>query len=190
MEKQLRMYTVGHSSTTLEEFIAKLKVNNIELLVDVRSFPGSKRHPHFGKKSLRTSLSEVGIQYIHMPELGGFRSANVNSTPANAGWKNASFRHYADYTLEQEYEEGIRKLMFLAKNHITAYACSEAVCWRCHRLLISNTLVANEIEVLHITTSKKPAHDVHSVGKYGARGFVIEGKVQYPSEILKETTDE
>lgn len=179
-KSKVSIHTIGHSTLSLEDFVSRLKVNNIELLVDIRSFPGSRRFPHFGKEALAESLPTLGIKYLHLPDLGGYRKASKMVGPVNRGWRNVSFKNYADYTLESKYEDGIEKLLSLARQQRVAYCCSEAVCWRCHRLLVSNTLSARGHEVLHIFDENKV--EKHSVGKYGAKATVSDGRVTYPEE--------
>lgn len=175
-----KIYTVGHSSLTLETFVERLRAHDIETLVDIRSFPGSRKFPHFNKESLTISLPKLGIEYVHLPQLGGYRKASKSSPYINDGWKNASFRNYADYTFEESYEKGIESLLKIAQHKKISYCCSEAVCWRCHRLLVSNTLVNRGHEIVHIVDEKKL--DVHTVGKYGAKPKVVEGLLVYPKD--------
>ncbi len=120
----------------------------IELLADIRSYPGSRRYPHFNKETLERSLPDSSIDYIHLPALGGRRKPNPNSK--NIAWRNAAFRGYADYMETEEFKEGIEGLEALAEKKRTAYMCSEAVWWRCHRSMVSDYLKASGWEVLHI----------------------------------------
>lgn len=120
----------------------------IASLVDVRSFPGSRRYPQFNKENLRSALSAAGINYFHMPEIGGRRKAKPDSL--NMAWRNESFRGYADYMETEAFREGIERLMELARERRTAIMCAEAVWWRCHRSLISDYLKADGVTVTHI----------------------------------------
>ena len=145
----MKIWTIGHSTRTIDEFISFLQTNQIRLLVDVRSLPGSKRYPQFNKEALADSLGKSGIRYEHFPELGGRRRAKPGST--NTGWRNASFRGYADYMETEEFQKGVKRLLDLAAEAgPTAIMCAEAVWWRCHRSLISDYLKARGIEVMHI----------------------------------------
>ncbi|MGN6296189.1 MAG: DUF488 domain-containing protein, partial [Ginsengibacter sp.] len=129
--KQEIIYTIGHSTHTLEEFIAMLKSFNIELLADIRSFPGSRKFPHFNKENLPASLAENNIEYIHLKNLGGRRKVNPES--CNTGWRVAAFRGYADYMETENFKKAIKELEQIASTKSVAYMCAEAVWWRCHR---------------------------------------------------------
>src|SRR5256885_1788558 len=132
--KALSLWTIGHSTRSIEEFVAALSSFEIQALADVRSFPGSRRYPHFNRENLAVSLSEKGIDYFHFPELGGRRRARSDSL--NLAWRNESFRGYADYMETPQFLDGITRLLELAGEARTAIMCSEAVWWRCHRSLI------------------------------------------------------
>ena len=125
------IYTIGHSTRTLKELIELLQLHEIIILADVRSQPGSKRFPHFNKENLELKLPEAGIEYHHIKELGGRRK--LNPVSHNFVWKNKSFRAYADYMETNSFKEGIEKLISLAYSKTTAFMCSEAVWWKCHR---------------------------------------------------------
>ena len=149
----MRIWTIGHSTRTIDEFISLLKENEINLLADVRAWPGSKRYPHFNKDALAKSLSEQGIRYEHFPELGGKRKSKPDSR--NTAWRNASFRGYADYMETEQFQNGIERLLNIAGQGAATWAvaekrydgseavtpcaiaimCAEAVWWRCHRSL-------------------------------------------------------
>jgi len=135
--------TIGHSVRSLDEFIALLKANVVTLVVDVRTIPRSRHNPQFNGDSLPDSLKKVGVGYVHMPGLGGLRHAKHNSI--NAGWRNASFRGYADYMQTTEFQEQIEELIQLANEHQIALMCAEAVPWRCHRSLIGDALTVRGI---------------------------------------------
>lgn len=174
------MYTIGHSTHTQEEFVSLLQHYKIEVLVDVRSYPGSNYVPQFNKENMEKWLPENDIQYIHMPEIGGRRNKNKEIDPALvSGWQKAPFRNYAAYSLTNEYEEGIDKLISIAEKHRVCYMCSEAVPWRCHRLIISNTLVHRGINVYHVMTESKTI--THEIGIYGAEAIEKDSKLIYPS---------
>jgi uncharacterized protein (DUF488 family) len=150
----VRIWTIGHSTRKIEDFIAALEAHRIKLLVDVRSLPGSKRYPQFNKEALAQSLHERGIRYEHFPELGGRRKPRPDS--CNMAWRNASFRGYADYMETNEFRKGVERLLGVAnETGRTAIMCAEAVWWRCHRALISDFLKARGTEVTHIVDAKK-----------------------------------
>src|SRR5947207_3571788 len=138
----------------IDEFISLLKENEINLLADVRAWPGSKRYPQFNKEALAESLSAHGMRYEHFPELGGRRRPRSDSK--NTAWRNASFRGYADYMETEEFHKGIERLLGLAREAgRVAIMCAEAVWWRCHRSLISDYLKVRGIEVMHILDANK-----------------------------------
>src|ERR1039457_1853003 len=144
-----RIFTIGHSTRNIGDFVSMLEENGIKLLVDVRKLPGSKRYPQFNKDDLADSLGKASIHYEHFPELGGRRKAKPDSH--NTAWRNESFRGYADYMETQEFRQGVERLADLAeKAGPAAIMCAEAVWWRCHRALISDFLKARGVEVIHI----------------------------------------
>jgi uncharacterized protein (DUF488 family) len=150
----MRIWTIGHSTRNIDEFISLLEENGIKLLADVRLLPRSKRYPQFNKEALAESLSARGIRYEHLPELGGRRKPKAESH--NTAWRNASFRGYADYMETKQFHKGIERLLVLAREAgPTAIMCAEAVWWRCHRALISDYLKARDIEVMHILDANK-----------------------------------
>ncbi len=149
-----QIWTIGHSTRTIDIFISLLEENGIKLVADVRSLPGSKRYPQFNREVLAKSLKEHGIRYEHFPELGGRRKAKKDSH--NTAWRNASFRGYADHMETEEFRRGIERLLdFANKAGPTAIMCAEAVWWRCHRALISDYLKTRGVEVVHIIDTKK-----------------------------------
>jgi uncharacterized protein (DUF488 family) len=139
---------VGHSTKSMEEFVSILRSFDIELLADVRHYPGSRKFPHFNKPELERSLPAEGISYVSLPELGGRRKPKPDSV--NTVWRNEAFRGYADYMESEEFAQGISALTETAHIKRTAYMCSEAVWWRCHRALISDHLKARGWTVMHI----------------------------------------
>lgn len=161
------VWTIGHSTHPIEKFISILQSFNIELIADVRTFPGSRKYPQFNKENLEVSLPSSSIRYIHLPQLGGRRKARIESK--NTGWKNAAFRGYADYMDTEDFANGITALEHLAMQKRVAYMCSESVWWKCHRRLISDYLKMREWKVVHIMGENKgsehvltsPAHLVH-----------------------------
>jgi uncharacterized protein (DUF488 family) len=149
-----QIWTVGHSTRSIDDFIAALEANEIKLVADVRLLPGSKRHPQFNKEALADSLGKARIRYEHFPELGGRRKPKPDSH--NTAWRNEAFRGYADHMETREFQNGIARLLQFAQEVVpTAIMCAEAVWWRCHRALISDFLKARDIEVVHILDAKK-----------------------------------
>src|SRR5207237_8406659 len=144
----------GQSTRSSEEFDEILRAHKIEALIDVRSYPGSRRYPQFNKQELTNRLAEKGIDYFHIPELGGRRQARKDSK--NTAWKNQSFRGYADHMEAEEFQHGIERLLEIANESRAAIMCAEALWWRCHRSLISDFLKARGVEVIHILDE---AHD-------------------------------
>ena len=147
------VWTVGHSTRSEEEFAAILLAHRIQVLVDVRSFPGSRRLPQFNRAALAESLREVGIEYRHEPRLGGRRKPRPDSH--NTAWKNASFRAYADHMESEEFRNGVKDLLELAAQGRTAVMCAEALWWRCHRRLIADYLKIEGHAVIHILDKNK-----------------------------------
>ncbi|HZW70492.1 MAG TPA: DUF488 domain-containing protein [Hanamia sp.] len=173
--KEKIIYTIGHSTHTLEEFVAMLKSFNIELLADIRSFPGSRKFPHFNKENLPASLAENNIEYIHLRNLGGRRKVNPES--CNTGWRVAAFRGYADYMETENFEKAIKELEQIASAKRVAYMCAEAVWWRCHRSLVSDYLKNEGWTVLHIMgVGKSTEHP------YNAPAKIIDGKLDYSKD--------
>jgi len=166
------IWTVGHSTLTIEQFLGVLSSFQIELLVDVRSFPGSRRYPHFNKENLRVLLSSAGIGYAHMPELGGRRKTRPDSP--NVAWRNESFRGYADYMETNAFTEGIDRLLEFARERRTAVMCAEAVWWRCHRSLIADYLKADGVTVIHILSEGKSEEH-----PYTTAAQIVNGKLSY-----------
>ena len=171
------IYTIGHSTHSIDEFIKMLQSFEIKHLVDIRSFPGSKKFPHFNKESLEASLNENGINYTHIKELGGRRKVQKNSI--NTRWRNESFRAYADYMETESFKKGIAELETIASKQTTAYMCSEAVWWRCHRSIVSDYLKAKGWKVLHIMDlNKVEEHPYTSPARViGDRVFYSEGNL-------------
>jgi uncharacterized protein (DUF488 family) len=142
------LFTVGHSTRPIEELLALLAEHGIETLVDVRRFPGSRRHPQFSRDALAASLAEAGIQYVHEPGLGGRRAARPDSP--HTAWRVEAFRGYADHMETPEFEAALDRLIQRAAGETVVILCAEAVPWRCHRRMISDALVARGLQVLHI----------------------------------------
>jgi len=149
------LYTIGHSTRTIENLVSALQAHGIKTLVDIRAFPASRRLPHFNRESLEQSMQAAGIQYVWMKGLGGYRKKAREDSP-NTGLRNSSFRNYADYMLTPEFEQSIETLLGLAENSPTAYMCAERVWFQCHRMLVSDWLVAHGHTVLHIDAEGPP----------------------------------
>ncbi len=148
-----RIFTIGHSTRTWGEFLELLREHEIERLVDVRRFPGSRRHPHFAQEALSGALAEAGIGYSHEPDLGGFRKPRPESP--NTAWRSAGFQAYADHMDSPEFREALSRVIGLASERTVTIMCAEAMPWRCHRQLISDALVARGYEVIHVLGSGK-----------------------------------
>jgi uncharacterized protein (DUF488 family) len=143
------LYTIGHSTRTLDELLSALQAHGIKTLVDIRAFPISRRLPHFNREALERSLPEHGITYIWMQALGGYRKAARKDSPHTA-LRNANFRNYADYTLTPEFERAASELVEIGSTSPTAYMCAERVYFRCHRMIVSDWMVANGHQIFHI----------------------------------------
>lgn len=172
------IWTIGHSTRSIDEFLALLKAHKIEALVDVRHFPGSRRYPHFGKEQLGRVLMEADIEYHHLPELGGRRRPQVHSV--NTAWRNEAFRGYADYMQTKAFAQGIRRLLEISCQKRVAMMCAEAVWWRCHRGLIADYLKANGHEVLHIQSATRA--DEHP---FTAAARIVNGKLSYEASATE-----
>jgi len=172
------LHTIGHSTRTLDELVSALKTHGIETLVDIRAFPMSRRLPHFNRESLEHTLREQGIRYVWMKALGGYRKATCKDSPHTA-LRNASFRNYADYTLTPEFEHAAGELLQMATASRTAYMCAERVYFRCHRMIVSDWLVAHGHEVFHID-----AEGPTRLHKLTGDARVIEGQMIYRGDQL------
>src|SRR3954447_1294099 len=145
------LYTIGHSTRTIEQFVALLREHGIELLVDVRRFPGSRRHPHFGSAALAASLAEAGIDYAHAEALGGRRDSEAGAASPNTPRRNGALRASADYMATPAFRAALDRLIAQSEERTTVIMCAEAVPWRCHRRLITDALLARGIPVADIT---------------------------------------
>ncbi|HLO60153.1 MAG TPA: DUF488 domain-containing protein [Bacteroidales bacterium] len=169
----MTIYTIGHSTRSIEDFIECLKSFQIGYLVDIRSLPGSRKHPHFNRENLQVSLQQAGIRYLHFPALGGRRKVKPDSK--NTGWRLDAFRGYADYMEGSEFKEAIKDLEDLALRETTAYMCAESVWWRCHRSLVSDYLKLKGWKVIHIMDR---SHSMEHT--YTKPAVVKEGVLSYP----------
>ncbi len=172
-KSQFAVFTVGHSTRSLDEFVLLLKTYSVVMVVDVRTVPRSRHNPQFNKETLPDSLKVAGIKYIHIPELGGLRRPSPDSI--NLALENKSFRGYADYMQTKEFAENLLRLVALIQQNCVALMCAEAVPWRCHRNLLSDALVARHIKVQHILTETSSIiHEITPIA-------LIEGtKLTYP----------
>ena len=168
------VYTIGHSTRTLDAFLGLLHREDIRHLADVRRFPGSRRHPHFASAALAVELRAAGVEYRHMPSLGGRRDPAPLSR--NLGWRNASFRGYADHMATPEFQDALDELIAVAERVPTTVMCAEAVPWRCHRNLIADALIARGHEVRHILDAGTTIHTLTRFGRI--RNHLVE----YPGE--------
>ena len=172
----MRIWTIGHSTRAIDDFISLLDENELKLLVDVRAWPGSKRYPQFNKDTLAESLNAHGIRYEHFPKLGGKRKSRPDSR--NTAWRNASFRGYADYMETEQFRKGIERLLEVAAEAgPTAIMCAEAVWWRCHRSLIADYLKARGVEVLNVLGANKV--EPHP---YTSAARIVNGELSYRPE--------
>lgn len=168
----MKIWTVGHSTRSGEEFVQILLGNRIEVLVDVRTFPMSRRYPHFNRDALAESLREAGITYKHQANLGGRRAPRPDSH--NTAWRNAQFRGYADHMETEDFRNGVQELLELASSKRVAVMCAEAVWWRCHRSLIADYLKAEGHEVIHIIDEKKTEEH-----PFTSAAMLVDGKLSY-----------
>jgi uncharacterized protein (DUF488 family) len=169
--------TIGHSTRPLATFVELLKAHGVKLLADVRTVPRSRHNPQFNQESLPASLATAGIKYVHVPGLGGLRHARRDSV--NTGWRNLSFRGFADYMQTLEFEENLEALLKLARRRRLAIMCAEAVPWRCHRSLIADALTIRGVQVEHISSAKR--RNPHALTLWAR----VEGlQITYPPESL------
>jgi len=172
------IYTIGHSTRELGDLISTLKAHGIKTLVDIRSFPMSRRLPHFNRENLEKELPQSSIEYVWLRKLGGRRKRQMENSP-NVALRNESFRNYADYMLTPEFERGIKELLEAAERGPTAIMCAERVYFRCHRMLVSDYLTAHGHEVLHIDQEKPPrAHKLMDEAR------IVEGHLLYQGDRL------
>jgi uncharacterized protein (DUF488 family) len=172
------LYTIGHSTRTLDEFVEVLQAHSIQTLVDIRTFPMSRRLPHFNRESLDKSLPADGIQYVWMKELGGRRKKIRDDSP-HVAIRSDSFRNYADYTLTEDFQRAIAELLKLADQSRTAYMCAEKLYFNCHRMIVSDWLVAHGHEILHMDgTGPVKSHQLM------AEARMIDGQLIYRGDRL------
>ena len=172
------LYTIGHSTRSFDELVSALQAHGIETLVDIRAFPVSRRLPHFNREALESELAKRGIHYVWMKALGGYRKATRKDSPHTA-LRSANFRNYADYTLTADFEQAMDELLKIAAHSRTAYMCAERVYFRCHRMIVSDWLMAHGHEVLHID-----AEGPTRAHKVTAEARIVEGQMIYRGEHL------
>ncbi len=177
------VYTVGHSTRSAEQLLEVLRQAEIRAVADVRAFPSSRRHPQFNRAALADWLPEAGVEYVHMPALGGRREPHRPSP--NQGWRERGFRGYADYMATAEFAAALGELERQAASQRTAIMCAEALWWRCHRRLISDALTARGWDVEHLGSGSAPQrHELTSFAQLGEDGVIT-----YPSgQLSLETT--
>lgn len=174
-----KIFTIGHSTRAIEEFIELLRMHEITQLVDIRTIPKSRRNPQHGQDQLEPSLQQAGISYVYLKALGGLRSKAKESV--NDAWENASFRNYADYMQTDAFVEGIDELIALAEERVTAIMCAEAVPWRCHRRLVSDALLVRGVDSCEIISAT--SERLHTMTPFA----VVDGlTITYP----KQTEDD
>jgi uncharacterized protein (DUF488 family) len=170
-----RVFTIGHSTRSIDEFLEMLQAHGVRRLVDVRTMPRSRHNPQFNREELSRSLHNRRLHYSHMPALGGLRHPRRDSI--NTAWRNQSFRGYADYMQTEEFQEALEGLVRLAEDEPTAVMCAEAVPWRCHRSLIADALLVRGMEVFEIASaSRATALAMHPFAQ------VAGDRVTYPGE--------
>ena len=172
---RVRVYTVGHSTRTLDELVALLRAFDVSTLVDIRTIPRSRHNPQFNSDSLPAALRRRGLRYISLPRLGGLRRVRPDSP--NAGWRNASFRGFADYMLTEDFETGLAELQAVAREGRAALMCAEAVPWRCHRSLVADALTVRGAQVEHIASAARATP--HRLTPFAA---VDGARVTYPAD--------
>jgi uncharacterized protein (DUF488 family) len=169
------VWTIGHSTRPLEEFLQLLAANRIEAVADVRRYPGSRRWPHFAREPLARALESHGLLYLWFPELGGRRTPRADSP--NTAWRSAAFRGYADYMATEAFAEGLDRLVNLASGLRTSILCAEALWWRCHRGLIADVLRSFHFEVIHILGPGSTA-----LHPYTSAARVVRGRLSYAGD--------
>lgn len=174
------IFTLGHWTCPPELVLETLGAAEVDLVADVRKLPGSRRSPQFDEPTMADWLADGGIDYRHLTDLGGRRPKQREVDPTvNAGWRNTSFKNYADYTLTAGFETGLDRLLELAADHRVVLLCGEPMPWRCHRLLIANVLAARGRTVVHLRNGGAPMP--HELGRWGAAPQVVDGVVTYPA---------
>ena len=175
LQQNNSIWTIGHSTRSFETFTGMLKSFQIECVVDIRSFPGSRKYPHFNKEALEVLLPQIKINYFHLKELGGRRKSLTDSK--NTTWRHVAFRGYADYMETDAFKDGVKKLEKISLEKRTAYMCSEAVWWRCHRSMVSDYLKVHRWNIMHIMgIGKSVAHPYTTPAK------IVNGELTYENK--------
>ena len=174
------VYTLGHSTLELDAFLELLGSHGIAGIVDVRRFPGSRRHPHFASEALAAALGAAGVAYDWLPELGGRRKSQADSP--HVGWRVEGFRSYADHMESREFAGGLTRLLAIAAERPSAVMCAEAVPWRCHRQLLADALVIRGVEVRHVTGRTVAAHRLTAFARVEGERLVYDrlGQARLP----------
>jgi uncharacterized protein (DUF488 family) len=172
-KSSLQLFTIGHSTRTIEQLIGVLTQYKVGILVDIRSYPGSRRNPQFGSDAITQELSKHGFRYLWLPILGG-RRKGLGDDSKNKCWKNQSFRNYADYMETATFRQGIDELIQLSSSGTVAIMCAEAVYWRCHRSMVADFLKSLDVQVTHIFDEKKA-----QVHEYTRCAKIIDGHLTY-----------
>lgn len=178
-QQLMKIWTIGHSTHTLDVFMSMLKSFQIEVVADIRSYPGSRKFPQFNKESREIILPQNSLEYIHIKNLGGRRKVNPNSK--NMSWHHPAFRGYADYMETKLFKEVIRQLEQIASKKRTAYICSEVLWWRCHRSMVSDYLKVDGWKVMHIMSAKKSVEH-----PFTQPARVVNEKLSYEVEFKSE----
>jgi len=171
------LYTIGHSTRSLEEFLELLREHDVGIIADVRRWPSSRRHPHFNREALAEALRSNGIEYEWLGELlGGWRKEGLGERSPNKAWRSSGFRNYADYAMTEPFKEGVGRLLRLASRGRVAVMCAERAHWRCHRLILSDYLVAKGHSITHIMgRGEARAHELTRFAE------VVDGELIYPA---------
>jgi uncharacterized protein (DUF488 family) len=174
--KRVRLYTIGHSNLSFEPFVSLLKEFGIDLVADIRRYPSSRKFPHFNRSILYERLADEGIDYQWFEALGGRRHTSKNETSPNTGLTSPGFRNYADYTATEKFHSAIQRLLSVAEGSRTAVMCAEKLYWKCHRRILSDYLVSQGVEVVHIIGPSESSN--HNLSSYAV---ATETGVIYPT---------
>jgi uncharacterized protein (DUF488 family) len=178
--KKFEVFTIGHSTRPIEQFIDLLKTHGVKRVIDVRTISRSRHNPQFNRESLAESLRGSGIAYTHIKKLGGLRHSTKDSI--NLGWRNSSFRGFADYMQTPEFEAALDRAIKLAKTKPCALMCAEAVPWRCHRSLIADALTVRKIPVKHIVSGTRA--QPHKITPFA---LIRAARITYPDETVRRS---
>lgn len=179
-----RFFTIGHSTRTVVEFVNLLRPQGVKVIVDVRSIPRSRTNPQYNAANLAKALSQFGIGYEHIAELGGLRGKKRDvPSDVNAFWENQSFHNYADYAMSDEFRSGMARLRQLGHGTTSAIMCAEAVWWRCHRRIITDYLITAGESVFHILGTNHVAPASLTPGAVPTAG----GALSYPDRLLSQS---